>query len=255
MTKLSFHKRGTGPALILIHAFPFSSAMWDELIASLSDLDISIATIDLPGFGRSPNAEWTMESICEDLYTAITDEGVDRPVLCGLSMGGYIALSYCKQYPLTVAGLILADTKAAADSEEVKQDREKFAQDALKRGAIAGIERNLAKMTSDATKANAPDVAKQIETWMREADPQAIANALRAMAGRPDTMELLPTIAVPVLLIVGADDPVTTPLEMEKMAAVLPTATLVMISDASHMSVTEKPGEFAGAVRNYLVSL
>ncbi len=249
---LNFHHRGAGRTLILIHAFPFSSAMWEELIVSLSDLDISIATIDLPGFGGSPNAEWTMESICESLFEAITSEGLERPVLCGLSMGGYITLSYCKHYPLTVAGLILADTKAAADSDEVKLDREKFAQDTLKRGAIAATERNLAKMTSDWTKANAPEVAKQIETWMLDADPQAIANALRAMAGRPDTMELLPTIAVPVLLIVGADDPVTTPVEMEKMAALLPIATIVKIPDASHMSVTEKPGEFAATVRQYL---
>ncbi|HET6510976.1 MAG TPA: alpha/beta hydrolase [Candidatus Kapabacteria bacterium] len=248
---LTFHKRGSGPALILIHAFPFSSKMWSELVSSLSDLDISIATIDLPGFGSTPNAEWTMESISQEIYEAITSEGIERPILCGLSMGGYIALSYCKNYPLTVAGLILADTKAAADPEEVKQDREKFAQDALKRGAIAGTERNLAKMTSEWTKQNAPDVAKQIESWMLEADPQAIANALRAMAGRPDTMEMLASISVPVLLIVGEEDKVTPPSEMEKMAAVLPNATVVKIKDASHMSANEKPREFADAIREY----
>lgn len=257
MTKLTFHKRGglASPTLVLIHAFPFSSEMWAELIASISDLDISIATIDLPGFGQTPNSEWTMEGISLSLHDTFAAEGIDQPVLCGLSMGGYIALSYCRSFPGTVGGLILAHTKAAADPDEVKQDREKFAQDALKRGAIAATERNLAKMTSDWTKANAPEIAKQIEDWMLAADPQAIANALRAMAGRLDTMDLLPSIEVPVLLIVGEEDKVTPLSEMQKMAALMPNAMLVKITDASHMSVTEKPREFAAAVHSYLTAL
>jgi pimeloyl-ACP methyl ester carboxylesterase len=254
MIKLTFHKRPSADSqtLILLHAFPFSSKMWSELIQNLSDLDIGIATIDIPGFGREPNGEWTMRDISCSLNEAINAECIAKPILCGLSMGGYLALSYCKEYPNTLAGLILADTKAAADPEPVKLDREKFAQDALKRGPVAAIERNLAKMTSAATKANAPEIAKQIEAWMLKADPQATANALRAMAGRPDTMSLLPSISAPVLLIVGAEDPVTPPSEMEKMATLLPNAKLVKIADASHMSANEKPEEFAAAVREFL---
>jgi 3-oxoadipate enol-lactonase len=255
MIKLTFHKRGSGPTLILIHAFPFSSKMWDGLIASLSDLDISIATIDLPGFGETPNAEWTMSSIAAALHHGITVDKVYQPILCGLSMGGYLALSYCKEYPNTLAGLILADTKSAADPEAVKQDREKFAQDALRRGAVAAIERNLAKMTSDWTRSNNPEIAEQIKIWMFEADSQATANALRAMAQRPDTTEILSSLKIPVLLIVGEEDPVTPPAEMEKMAALIPNATLVKISNASHMSVNEKPTEFAAAVREYLAKV
>jgi 3-oxoadipate enol-lactonase len=254
MVNLNFVRRGSGSGatLILLHAFPFSSKMWEELISSLSDLDISIATIDLPGFGNTPNAEWTMSSIANSLHHAITLNKIYRPVLCGLSMGGYLALSYCSEYPNTLAGLILADTKSAADPEAVKQDREKFAQDAMKRGAIAAIERNLAKMTSESTKTNTPEIAEQIKTWMLEADPEATANALRAMAQRPDTTGILSSIYIPVLLIVGEEDPVTPPAEMEKMAALLPNATLIRIPNASHMSVNEKPEEFAAAVREYL---
>jgi 3-oxoadipate enol-lactonase len=255
MMKLTFHKRVSGATLILIHAFPFSSKMWDGLIASLSDLDISIATIDLPGFGKEPNAVWTMSGIARSIHEAIKERALEKPVLCGLSMGGYIALSYCRGYPDSLAGLILADTKSAADPESVKQDREKFAQDALKRGAIAAIERNLTKMTSDWTKTNAPEIAEQIKTWMLEADPQATANALRAMAQRPDSTEILSSLKIPVLLIVGEEDPVTSPAEMEKMAAVLPNATLVRIPNASHMSVNEKPEEFTAAVREYLAKV
>lgn len=253
MIKLTYRKRGTGKTLILIHAFPFSSKMWDGLVSQLSDLDVSIATIDLPGFGGEPNTEWTMQSLAQALNDAIAAEGITRPILCGLSMGGYIALSYCKFYPDSVGGLILANTKAAADADEVRRDREAFAKDALKRGAIAAIERNLSKMTSDSTKQNAAHVSRQIESWMREADPQAIANALRAMAGRPDTMELLPTIDVPVLLIAGEDDKVTPQSEMMKMKARLPNAQFIALPKTAHMSVNEKPEEFARAVREYLM--
>lgn len=248
---LTFHKRSDPdkPTLILIHAFPYSSKMWKDLSDRLSDLEISIATIDLPGFGAAPNVEWTMERIAESLHQAL--EGITKPVLCGLSMGGYLALAYCKQYPDSLAGLILADTKAAADTEAIKQDREKFAQETLRRGPIVAIERNLAKMTSEWTKANAPEVVEQLRSWMMEADPQATANALRAMAKRPDTMAILPSLNIPVLLIVGEEDPVTTPAEMGKMSKLLPNARLVPIPNASHMSVNEQPREFAEAVREY----
>lgn len=255
MINLRHHKPAPSgaPTLILLHAFPFSSEMWSGLIELLSDT--GIATINMPGFGGTPNREWTMQDAATSLHEAIEREGIAKPVLCGLSMGGYLALAYAKQYPNELAGLILADTKSSADPEDVKQDREIFAQDALKRGAVAATERNLTKMTSEKTRKNSLDVAQQIESWMKAADPQAIANALRAMAKREDTSEMLRTLKIPVLLIVGEEDVVTPPSEMEKMKAALANATLVKIPGAAHMSVNEKPEAFAGAVRGYLSTL
>jgi pimeloyl-ACP methyl ester carboxylesterase len=257
MIKLTLHKQTTesAPTLVLLHAFPFSSAMWHGLIDRLSDLQIGVATIDLPGFGGTPNHEWDMQQASSWLHDSLIRENIQRPVLCGLSMGGYLALAYAKLHPDALAGLILADTKSAADPDNVKQDREAFAQDALKRGAIASIERNLLKMTSDQTQKNLPKVAGQIKAWMKAADPQGIANALRAMAKREDTTERLRSLRVPVLLIVGEEDVVTPPSEMEKMKAVLTDAKLVKIAGAAHMSVNEKPDEFATAMRDYLHTL
>ncbi|HET6510675.1 MAG TPA: alpha/beta hydrolase, partial [Candidatus Kapabacteria bacterium] len=145
LTRHTAHE--TSRTLVMLHAFPFSSKMWNELIPLLQDENVNIVTVDIAGFGGASRAEWSMSSITQALNGSLTQENITKPVLCGLSMGGYIALAYSKQYPDQVGGLILADTKSAADADEVKQDREKFALDALGRGAIASVERNLDKMT------------------------------------------------------------------------------------------------------------
>lgn len=248
-------KAESGRTLVLIHAFPYSSKMWNELIPLLQNEPIGIATIDVAGFGTATTAEWTMPDVAAEIHDALTSEQISTPVLCGLSMGGYIALAYAKAYPDDLSGLILADTKAAADPDDIRQDREKFAQDALKRGAIASVERNLDKMTSEATKRERPEVVEQLRGWMLEADRQAIANALRAMATREETTDVLRALHIPVLIIAGDEDPVTPPAVMEEMSRLAPQAKMVRIPNASHMSVTEQPEQFANALREYLSGL
>jgi 3-oxoadipate enol-lactonase len=256
MIQLMHRKKAeAGRTLVLIHAFPYSSKMWNELIPLLQNEAFGIATIDVAGFGTATTAEWTMPGVAKEIHDALASEEISMPVLCGLSMGGYIALAYAKAYPNDLSGLILADTKSAADPDDVKQDREKFAQDALKRGAIASVERNLDTMTSEATKRDRPEVVEQLRGWMLEADRQAIANALRAMAEREDTSDVLRTLHIAVLIIAGEEDPVTPVDVMEQMATLSPSAKVVRIPDASHMSVTEQPEAFAAAVREYLVAL
>lgn len=240
------------PALVLLHAFPYSSKMWELMLPYLHEVDVTIVTTDLPGFGGNPAREWTMSGFAQDLHRSLVENGISRTVLCGLSMGGYLAFAYYRLYPNAITGLILADTKASADTEQAKADREKFAQDVLARGPIAAEEQQLAKMTSSSTKEDAPEIVEKIKSWMYETNPQGIANALRAMALREDSTDLLPSIAVPTLVMFGEEDVITSPEEMRSFAEKIPSATIASIPYAGHMSAVEQPRIFAEMIRGYL---
>jgi 3-oxoadipate enol-lactonase len=233
------------PELVLLHAFPLSSKMWEPLIHELSDLDITIATMNVPGFGNEPSREWTMPEYARELRDALYQHGITRPILCGLSMGGYLALAFLKQFFGEVRGLILADTRATADSEEVRNVREKMIAAALSGEPIMSDVEQLARATSKHTRDQHPERFQMLHAMTQEASAEAFANALRAMSARADSTPLLGMTSVHVLVICGEDDALSPVTEMGMMADRIPNARFAIIPRAGHYSAVEQPQAFA----------
>jgi 3-oxoadipate enol-lactonase len=269
---LAVDEAGEGVPLLLLHAFPLSRRMWRPQLAALAGCCRMLAP-DLPGFGDSPTLGqgWVATappSVCrmEDMAAAtvrlLDARGIPAAVVCGLSMGGYVALALYDAFPERVRGLVLADTRAAADDEAGRRRRLESAADVESRGSAAALadtllpkllssrgDAGLALVGSDPSRA-------QLLAWLRQeiaAAPAAgVAAAQRGMAARPDRSSLLALIEVPTLVVVGQEDALTPPAESLRMRDGIAGARLVTISGAGHLSNLERPRAFNEALREFL---
>jgi 3-oxoadipate enol-lactonase len=252
----TFYQSPSGTtSLVLLHAFPLSSAMWEgaaSVIARQSP-DSSIILADFPGFGDAPSIkDWTLAAAMEDLHSKLTAEEILNPVIGGLSMGGYAAFAYYRLHLNELRALILTDTKPSADTEEGKKGREVFALDAEKRGAEAVYERMLPKLVSDSSKQRNPALFKTLKNWIASFSPEAIAAGLRALALRADSNDLLETIGCPTVVIAGENDAIIPSEEMKLFSEKIPDAQFVQIPDVGHLSALEDPEAWGEAVSKFL---
>ncbi len=241
------------PVLLLLHPFPFDRRVWAPQVEELAQ-DVPVLTVDLPGFGESPPASTaSLDAWADQLDELVEMQIGGRPVVvAGLSMGGYVALRLAERHPERLEGLILADTRAQADTPEGRTAREQAAAQVRSEGVGAIAEGLLEKLLS----ANAePGLVQRAREIMLEQSPEAVSTALLAMRDRPDSTDLLGKIAVPTLVMVGAEDVLTPPSDAEKMYCSIPRAWLVRIPGAGHLSNLEAPEEFNAAVRGFLASL
>jgi pimeloyl-ACP methyl ester carboxylesterase len=229
--------------------------MWDAQVERLSDHYRVIAP-DLRGFGRSIRHDpFSIESLADDIHLFLEQLGAVPCVLAGLSMGGYVALAYAKKYQSDLRGLILVDTKAAADTAEGKQGRQKMIDLARLSGAQGVAEQMLPKMLAPGTLQSRPDVVKSMRTMMEGCSPQTIEHALVAMRDRPDRTGELPSIKVPALVIVGDGDAIIPPDVAEGMSTAIPSAKLETIRGAGHMSPMEQPEQVNRAIERFMAAL
>lgn len=243
-----------GPPLVLLHAFPLHSAMWAPQIACLCAGHRVIAP-DLKGFGASDAPEdpdhYTMLGYADELAGLLDGLGVERAVLGGLSMGGYVAFAFLRRYPDRVAGLVLADTRAAADTTEVFERRTDHQDQVARLGTTALIEVLLAGLLCDHTKVNRPELVEQVRRLM--ANPAAgFIGALEAMKHRPDATAELASIAVPALVVVGEDDALAPPDVARAMHGTIQGSRLAVLPRAGHLSNLEAPDGFNAAVAELL---
>ncbi len=249
--ELSYHDEGRGEPIVLAHAFPLSSAMWEEQIDALATRFRVIAP-DMRGFGNSARGQGiaSLDQAADDLAGLIGALELPKVTLVGLSMGGYIAFALLRRHPELVARLVLADTRAGADSAEGRQSREASAQLAETQGAAAVAEQLLPKLLSAAAPAGVRDEARKI---ILANDPAGIAAAQRAMAARPDSSEQLAGIAIPTLIIVGGDDALTPPSEAEAMHRAIAGSRLVTLEGAGHLANLEAPDAFSAAIEEFVL--
>jgi pimeloyl-ACP methyl ester carboxylesterase len=250
--QLAYRDEGNGQPLLLIHAFPLSGAMWDKQVAAIAG-DYRVIVPDLRGFGGSQivPGDAGMDQYADDLAGLLDQLGLEpQPVVvCGLSMGGYIAFAFLRRHRERVSALILADTRAQPDTAEGKQGREQNARLVEEQGPRAIADQMLPKLLS----AKAPEPLRAEVRRMIEANDRAgLAAALRAMAARPDSAALLPTIAVPTLVIVGAEDGLTPPSDAQAMHAAISGSRLIQIPGAGHLANLEAPDQFNQAVQEFL---
>jgi pimeloyl-ACP methyl ester carboxylesterase len=246
--------RGGGMPLMLVHGFPLDHAMWDAQVAFLSRRFRTIAP-DLRGFGGSQVTAGTvsMERMADDLAALADALAVDQPlVLCGLSMGGYVALEFWRKYARRLRGLVLCDTRAAADTKEAAAARLETVDRVLREGTVAVADAMLPKLFAPATLEKHPNLAAIERQKILAAHPQGVAAALRGMAARRDFRSELQEIALPTMVIVGEHDAISTVDEMRGISKAIRDAEFVIIPDAGHMSPLENPDGFNEAIEQFL---
>jgi 3-oxoadipate enol-lactonase len=241
---VSYDDAGSGPPIVLLHAFPFDRRMWWSTAAALAGHRRVIAP-DLRGFGDSPGSgPFGIADLADDLAALLDVLGLSRATVLGLSMGGYVALAFAARHAARLEGLVLADTRAGADSPEARHARDEGI--ALLRTAQvdAYLDLQLPRLLSP----GASDALRSSTRALASRSPEAMIDALAAMRDRPDRRGELGQIAVPALVLVGAADGLTPPGEARALAAAIPGARLIELPDAGHLSNLEAPAAFEAAL-------
>jgi pimeloyl-ACP methyl ester carboxylesterase len=249
-TPIAYEDTGAGPVLVLLHAFPLDSSMWQRQFEALRDRCRMIAP-DYPGFGQSAvSAGLTIDALADIVAELLDHLGVnERVVVGGISMGGYVALAFARLYPQRLCGLILADTKAAPDDEEGRARRDKLIETANREGTAAVVDALLPKLLS----ASVPvETLRRVRSIAERQSSDGVVSALKALRDRPDAFPGLAHISVPTLAIVGEEDAITPVEEMKRLIAAIPDPRLVVVPGAGHLPNLEKPDAFNAALREFL---
>ena len=253
---LAYSDRGTGLPIVFLHAFPLNRTMWAPQEQALSS-QFRIITIDLRGHGESDAPLWryTLEQSADDVNAILNHLAIQHALFVGLSMGGYILFEFYRKYAARVKGLVLADTRAQADTEEGKYGRFQMAQIAYKQGpsAIAGL--MIPKLLSPQTIQTRLDLVQQVRAMIENNQVSGIAGDLMAMAERPDSIPLLKQITCPTQIIVGELDQATPPSDAKLMADQIPNARLAIITNAAHLTNLEQPEAFNQIVATFAQEL
>jgi 3-oxoadipate enol-lactonase len=235
-------------ALVLIHAFPLSGAMWEHERRALRDAADPIIAPSLPGFGGTavPRGDASMDDYADSVIAAMDAAKIERAAVAGISMGGYVAFAMWRRHRSRIERLFLADTRAEADNEEARDRRLRLAALIREHGIEA-----LLKTPPQWLRKGSPHWDPLLK-MIRGQTPDGVAQGSIAMAHRPDSRPDLPTIDVPTAVVVGEEDSIT-PLEMSQtMSDAIPGATLSIIPGAGHIANIEAPTAFEAALRAWL---
>jgi pimeloyl-ACP methyl ester carboxylesterase len=257
-TNLGYDDHGMGLPIIFLPAFPLNRSMWQgELVTLLKDERYRLIALDWRGFGESEISDpiSTMDLFAGDIAALMDSLGIQRAVLCGLSMGGYASFAFLRKYPERVYGLILADTRPGADPPEAQANRENVARIAETQGTTAIADLQVPRVLSEYTRHHHPEVEMRVRQMIESATVQGIAAASRGMGQRADSTDLPASIACPTLVIVGEQDALTPPSVAQEYTAQIPGSQLVVITNAGHLSNLEQPEAFLQAIEGFLGSI
>jgi 3-oxoadipate enol-lactonase len=249
-----------GPAtsdtvLVLLHGFPHDRALWREQSAAR---DVALAQVrliipDLPGFGASAPLQTPGMDAYADKVAALLDElGVQRAVIAGLSMGGYVAFAFWRRHRARARSLILIDTKASADTDAAKAKRRELIATVTAHGVEPIVDGLLSGQLGKTTRAMAPALVAFVTDMLRRAPAAGVIDAANAMLMRDDSTPTLETIDVPVLVIVGDEDVLTPTSDAIAMSSVIQGARLVTIPNAGHLAPLEQPVTVNAAIAEFL---
>jgi pimeloyl-ACP methyl ester carboxylesterase len=246
---------GQGLPVVLLHAFPLNRMMWEPQIAALFG-ECRCIVPDLRGFGDSPKSgPYSMDQMADDVMALLDVLQIERAVFGGLSMGGYVVFNILRRYRRRVRALLLADTRAAADTPEGRKKRDDLIALARSEGAGAVGERQIIGLTGKDTREKQPELADRIRAVMAGESVDGIVGALEAMKARADSTDLLASIDVPTLVVVGDQDVITPPKEARAMHQQIRGSRLEIIPGAGHLSNMERPAAFNAALSDFVGSL
>lgn len=248
-TDVHYLDAGSGaPAVVLLHAFPLSAAMWQPQIDEFADRWRIVA----PDLAPERAPEPSMDAMADAVAGLLRHLGIDQAVVGGLSMGGYVTFALLRRHRDLVRALVLADTRAGADTSEVRERRTSQQEQVRSEGTAGLVETLVGALLSDDTRQNRPEVVARAREIMNQATPEHVVAALEAMKRRPDSTAELPGIDVPTLVVVGEHDGPAPPAVAEEMASQLPNARLVVVPKAGHLTSLEAPEEFNTELRSLL---
>lgn len=253
--KLNAEIIGNGPKtpLVFLHSFPQNAKMWAELQEKLSD-DRQTIALDFPGYGKTPPSPtgMTVKSVAEDIIETLRSLEINSAIFIGCSMGGYVIFELIRRNPELVAGLILCDTRAEADSEEARDNRLKQIEKIQNDGTDFMVEATPKNLLSDHTRETNPALVEQIKLWTATPEDTTIIKTLEMLAQRPDSVETLKEITVPALILVGENDKVTPVSAAETIAHGITDSKLKIIPRAGHLSPVEEPAEVLIHIKQFI---
>lgn len=246
---------GSGAPVVLLHGFPHDRRLWAPQLRGLSQGWRGIAP-DLRGLGESDGrGPYTVDRYADDVAALLDALDIDRAVVGGLSMGGYITFAFWRRHPDRARALILANTRAAADDEEARARRHAMIVLARTEGARAVADRMIEGSVGKTTRERLPELVRTVHAMFAAAPVEGIVGALEAMLARPDSTATLSTIRVPTLIVAGDEDAVVPRREAEAMHAAIPGSRLEVIRGAGHVSNAERPAAFNAVLSEFLRSL
>ncbi len=255
-------ENGSGPAVVLLHAFPMDSSLWAAQRAALAGAGHRVITPDLPGFGGSALAATapSLDAMADSVVALLDHLGIEQAVVGGLSMGGYVTMALLRRHPDRLSAIILADTKAGADSPEAAANRETVAAAVESAGAAAGIaDAMLPNLLGASTRDSRPDVVATVRRWIGAQPAAGVAWAQRAMAARPDSLVDIASFGRPVLVLYGEQDTISPAPDAAAMAEAARSGgsatTVVEIPAVGHLSAVEDPEAVIHALLGWLATL
>jgi pimeloyl-ACP methyl ester carboxylesterase len=253
---ISYREVASGRPLVMLHAFPLSSAMWLAQREALAET-CRVITPDQRGFGGSELGEDppSLDACADDLARLLDRLELDQVVLGGLSMGGYVAMAFLRRHGDRAAALLLADTKASADPEAARANRERIAQAVLEEDSTVLVDDVLPSLLGSTTVASRPMVSGRVRGLVQAAPGPAVAWAQRAMAARPDSFDTLRAFDRPALVVVGEEDALSPVADAQAMADALPQGRLAVLPEAGHLTAVETPEAFTAEVAGFVAGL
>ena len=251
--RIGIDVRGQGTPLLLLHGFPLHRGMFAPQLEGLSSV-AKVITVDVPGVGESEPGPVSMDDIADLAAAVLTAQGIEKAVVGGVSMGGYAAFAFARRHPDRLLGLVLADTRAVADSEAAQEGRRKMVRLVQEEGVSAAAHRMIPGWFGTTTLEQRPEVVRRVRGFVEAAPLEAVVLMLQALADRPDSTPGLGEIRVPTLVISGEEDPNIPVAEMRDWATLIPGSRHVVIPRTGHLPNLEDPEAFNGALAAFLQS-
>lgn len=244
-----------------LHAFPFDHRMWEQQAQAVRAAGWKTTSIDLPGFGGTalPHMRPSLDPVADAVLTTLEQGvGLEPVVLVGVSLGGYVAMNILRRHPETVGALVLCDTKATADSSDARLNRERLAtlvdeqpmecHRILEQAVLPGL-------LGPTTQRQYPEIVERVRGWLREAAPDSVSWYQRAMAERPDSLDVLEGFDGPAAIIWGEEDSLSPWQEQERMSHALRPARILKVPGAGHLANVERAGEVTSGILDLLEAL
>jgi pimeloyl-ACP methyl ester carboxylesterase len=253
--EIGYDDVGTGTPVVFLHGFPHNRTLWSPQVHALVDRARCIAP-DLRGFGdTTADRPFTVDQYADDVICLIDALRIERAVVVGLSMGGYVAFALWRKHRTRVRALVLADTRAGIDTEDVRRRREDLITLAREKGSAAIADAMITGMLGKSTRERCPEIIETVYRMLAAAPIDGVVGALEAMLARPDATTALASIDVPTLIVVGDEDVLTPVKESQAMHRGIRGSRLEVLSGAGHVSNFERPAAFNHVVSEFLASL
>ena len=253
MVSYTDHGKSGAPYIIFIHGFPFNKSMWNLQVEALKD-KYHVITYDIRGHGNSDsgNENFSIELFAKDLISLMDVLKIDKTMLCGLSMGGYISLNAVSNFPERFDALVLSDTQCTADTPEAREKRFKTIKNIMKNGVEKYADESIKNLFSPESYLARKDAIEEVRNMILKTSEQSLCSTLLALAMREETCSKLPEIKVPVLIMVGKEDILTPPAAALLMNEKIKNSSLHIIDHSGHLSNMENPYKFNYELKKFV---